>query len=110
MESVCLYCFLSGSVLGWGMCTVDRVRWRMIWAASRRGTATRRQKLMIYRTWFFIAAIATVFVSGSRVYGFSMSGFNLSSKLRVASLGAIMGHDVEWFDEEDNSVGSCLLI
>lgn len=58
----------------------------------------------MHRTWFFLAAIATVFVSGAQVYGFSMTGFNLSSKLRVASLGAMMRHDVEWFDEEDNSV------
>lgn len=105
MESVCHYYFLSGSVLGWGMRTVDRVYWRVIWAAPRWGGSDKAQKLMINRTWFFIAAIATVFVSGSQVYGFSMSGFNLSSKLRVASLGAIMGHDVEWFDEEDNNVG-----
>ena len=60
--------------------------------------------VLIRRTWFFLAAIATVFISGAQVYGFSMSGFNLSSKLRVASLGAMMRHDVQWFDEDDNSV------
>jgi ATP-binding cassette subfamily B (MDR/TAP) protein 1 len=56
-------------------------------------------------TYYFIAAIGTAFVSAAQVYGCSMSGHNLSAKLRVVCLRAMLGHDVQWFDQAENTVG-----
>ncbi|GMK54477.1 hypothetical protein CspeluHIS016_0110630 [Cutaneotrichosporon spelunceum] len=55
--------------------------------------------------WYFVIAIvAGVFIL-IQITGFSRSGWELSSLLRTKLFQAVLRHDIEWFDEDENSTG-----
>lgn len=55
--------------------------------------------------WYFITAIIAAICIAVQMFGFSRSGWELVSTLRSRCLHAVLRHDIEWFDEEENSTG-----
>ena len=56
--------------------------------------------------WYFITAIAATIAIVWQQYSMGTAAENLCAKLRQLSFKAIMRHDIEWFDEDTNSVSS----
>ncbi|KLT44927.1 multidrug resistance protein 1 [Cutaneotrichosporon oleaginosum] len=55
--------------------------------------------------WYFIVAILAAMFIFIQIWGFSRSGWELASLLRTRLFRAVLRHDIEWFDEEENSTG-----
>jgi ATP-binding cassette subfamily B (MDR/TAP) protein 1 len=55
--------------------------------------------------WYFIIAIIAAIFILIQIWGFSRSGWELASLLRTRLFHAVLRHDIEWFDEEENSTG-----
>lgn len=55
--------------------------------------------------WYFIVAIIAAICIAFQMFGFSRSGWELVSLLRKLLFHAVLRHDIEWFDEEENSTG-----
>ena len=56
------------------------------------------------RLWYFITAILAGIAIWIQAYCFSRTGWDLTAKLRSMLFGAVLRHDIEWFDEEKHSV------
>ena len=54
--------------------------------------------------WYFITAICAACAIVWQQYTMNNAAENLTSKIRQLSFKAILRHDIEWFDEEANSV------
>lgn len=61
------------------------------------------------RRYYFITAILAGFCIFIQIAAFSRAGWDLSAKLRSKLFAAVARHDIEWFDEEKNSVSLLLL-
>ena len=60
--------------------------------------------------WYFITAILAGACIGLQINGFSRTGWELTAKLRKKQFAAVVRHDIEWFDEERNSVRRSLTV
>lgn len=58
--------------------------------------------------WFFIIAIASTFCYGMQSWLFASAAATLTARLRMLSFKSILRQDVEFFDDEKNSVRSFL--
>ena len=58
------------------------------------------------RRYYFITATLASIAIFTQIYCFTRAGWNMTAKLRSMQFAAVMRHDIEWFDEEKNSV-SC---
>jgi len=66
-----------------------------------------KERLIAYGSlWYFITAILAGACIGLQINGFSRTGWDLTAKLRKMQFAAVVRHDIEWFDEERNSVCS----
>jgi ATP-binding cassette subfamily B (MDR/TAP) protein 1 len=59
---------------------------------------------LTHRLWFFIIAILAAIAILIQSFCFSRAGISLNAKLRTMAFRSILQHDIEWFDEEKNSV------
>lgn len=59
---------------------------------------------VISRLYYFITAILAGCCIFVQIGSFSRAGWDLSAKLRSRLFAAVSRHDIEWFDEEKNSV------
>lgn len=55
--------------------------------------------------WYFVTAILAAIAIFFQMLGFSRSGWELVTKLRIMYFRATLRHDIEWFDEDDNATG-----
>jgi ATP-binding cassette subfamily B (MDR/TAP) protein 1 len=60
----------------------------------------------MHRLYYFITAIVAAIAIFIQIFGFSRAGWDLAAKLRTLTFKATMRHDIEWFDEDKNSVSS----
>lgn len=59
--------------------------------------------------WYFITALAAAVVIFFQSAGFSRAGWDLNGVLRKKLFTATLRHDIEWFDEDRNSVSDFVL-
>ncbi|WOO85368.1 Sophorolipid transporter [Vanrija pseudolonga] len=56
--------------------------------------------------WFFIIAILAAIAMFFNYWCFSTTGWELATTLRKRLFAAVVRHDIEWFDEEQNATGT----
>ncbi|WWD20569.1 hypothetical protein CI109_105045 [Kwoniella shandongensis] len=56
--------------------------------------------------WYFIVAILAAVAIFFQIFSFSRTGWDLNARLRKDVFGAVLRHDIEWFDEDANSTGA----
>ncbi|KAL1405645.1 GTPase-activating protein [Vanrija albida] len=56
--------------------------------------------------WFFIIAILAAVAMFFNYWCFSTTGWELATTLRKRLFAAVVRHDIEWFDEDENATGT----
>ncbi|TXT05079.1 hypothetical protein VHUM_03899 [Vanrija humicola] len=56
--------------------------------------------------WFFIIAILAALAMFFNYWCFSTTGWELATTLRKRLFAAVVRHDIEWFDEDENATGT----
>ena len=58
------------------------------------------------RRYYFITAVLAAIAMFIQLSCFHRAGWGLTSLLRMKAFESVLGHDIEWFDEERNSTGA----